>query len=56
MARVPTRWFRRLANSTMTGNGSGSALTGGGTIDSYGENYIDGNAGGETVPTKISPE
>jgi hypothetical protein len=33
----------RLANSTVTGNANGWAVFTGGIVDSYGDNYIDGN-------------
>jgi hypothetical protein len=42
-----------LANSTVTGNTHGWFTIISGVLDSYGDNYIDGNAGNETAPPSI---
>ena len=42
----------RLANSTLTGNANGW-IASGGVVDSYGDNYIDGNTTNETAPPSI---
>jgi hypothetical protein len=44
----------RLANSTLTGNTNGWQAIGGGVVDSYGDNYIDGNAGNIGSLTSIA--
>ena len=45
----------RLANSTVTGNTTdGFATSAGGVVASYGDNYIDGNAGNSGPLTLIS--
>jgi hypothetical protein len=44
----------RLTDSTITGNGTGWAVASGGTLSSYIDNNIDGNAGGETAPPTLS--
>jgi hypothetical protein len=43
----------RLANSTLTGNASGWLVLSSGVINSYGDNYIDGNGANETAPPSI---
>jgi hypothetical protein len=43
----------RLAQSTVTGNADGYFVVGGGTLESYGDNYIDGNLGSEAAPSSI---
>jgi hypothetical protein len=45
-----------LANSTISGNVNGWTVTGVGifgVVDSYGDNYIDGNAANQTAPPSI---
>jgi hypothetical protein len=47
----------RLAHSTVTGNLNGWAVTGSspfGVVDSYGDNYIDGNGMNEAAPPAIA--
>ena len=44
----------RLANSMLTGNGEAWLASSGGSVLSYGDNYIDGNSGAETAPPSIS--
>ena len=44
----------RVAQSTITGNTSGWLSTFSGVVLSYGDNYINGNTGGETPPTLIA--
>ena len=44
----------RLANSTVTGNTNGWTATTSGVVDSYGDNYIDGNVANETAPPSIT--
>jgi hypothetical protein len=46
-----------LANSTLSGNVNGWVVTGAGgsgVVDSYGDNYIDGNAMNQTAPPSTS--
>jgi hypothetical protein len=43
----------RLANSTVTGNSNGWQEVNFGVVDSYGDNYIDGNTLNETAPPSI---
>ena len=46
-----------LANSTISGNVNGWTLTGAGglgVVDSYGDNYINGNGANETAPPSIA--
>ncbi|MEA2990444.1 MAG: hypothetical protein QOG83_3155, partial [Alphaproteobacteria bacterium] len=40
----------RAARSMVTGNASAWSAAGSGVLQSYGDNYIDGNAGNETAP------
>ena len=40
----------RVANSMVTGNINGWKATAGGVVQSYGDNYIDGNGSNETAP------
>jgi hypothetical protein len=45
-----------LANSTLSGNTNGWAVTGAGglgVVESYGDNYIDGNAANEAAPPSV---
>jgi Right handed beta helix region len=42
----------RLANSTLTGNTNGWQVFSG-VVDSYGDNYIDGNTNNQTAPPSI---
>jgi len=46
----------RLANSTVTGNVIGWQAVSGGVMDSYGDNYIDGNEGNTGSLTSISKQ
>ena len=43
----------RLANSTVTGNTNGWEAINSGVVDSYGDNYIDGNISNQTAPPSI---
>jgi len=43
----------RLANSTVTGNTNGWFVSGSGVVNSYGDNYVDGNTSDETAPPSI---
>jgi len=43
----------RLANSTVTGNTNGWQAFSSGVVDSYGDNYIDGNTSNQTAPPSI---
>ena len=43
----------RLANSTVTGNANGWFVSNSGVVDSYGDNYIDGNGNLQTAPPGI---
>jgi hypothetical protein len=49
-----TNAIARLAQSAISGNTTGWFATGGGFLQSYGDNYIDGNVGGETAPPSIA--
>jgi Right handed beta helix region len=44
----------RVEQSTVTGNTTGWSITSSGVLLSYGDNYIDGNIGGETAPPGTS--
>jgi Right handed beta helix region len=44
----------RLANSTVTGNTNGWGTSTSGVVDSYGDNYIDGNAANQSAPPSIA--
>jgi hypothetical protein len=44
----------QLAQSTVTGNANGYFITVGATLESYGDNYIDGNGGAESGASPIS--
>jgi hypothetical protein len=46
----------RLAQSTVTGNANGYMLASGGSLVSYGDNYIDGNLANEAAPGTIIPK
>jgi hypothetical protein len=46
----------RLANSTVTGNAAGWVVQSGGVLDSYGDNYIDGNGSNIGSLTSISKQ
>jgi hypothetical protein len=43
----------RLANSTVTGNANGWIAQSIGVVDSYGDNYINGNTANESAPPSI---
>ena len=45
----------RAAQSMVTGNTSGWSATSGGVVQSYGDNYIDGNRGNEAAPPSVVP-
>jgi hypothetical protein len=49
-----TNAIARLAQSAISGNTTGWFATGGGFLQSYVDNYIDGNAGGEIAPPSIA--
>src|SRR5262249_38443769 len=44
----------RLAHAMVTGNGSGWTLASGGVLQSYGDNYINGNTSNESPPPGIA--
>jgi len=44
----------RLANSTVTGNTNGWQVFISGIVDSYGDNYIDGNTSNQAAPPSIA--
>ncbi|MEA2904637.1 MAG: hypothetical protein QOI12_2024 [Alphaproteobacteria bacterium] len=46
----------RVGGTTVTGNGVGWQATGGGIIETYGDNFVHGNAVGEGTMTPISPK
>jgi hypothetical protein len=43
----------RIAQSVITGNPNGWSVSGGGTVSSYQDNYIDGNATNQTAPPTV---
>jgi hypothetical protein len=43
----------RFSNTQITGNGTGTAVAGGGTLASYGNNHIDGNTANGANPPVI---
>jgi hypothetical protein len=43
----------RLGNSVVTGNKTGANVVAGGTIETYGDNYLDGN--GSEIGQILSP-
>jgi len=43
----------RVGQSTVTGNGAGWSAVSSGVVDSYGDNYIDGNTSQQTAPPGI---
>jgi hypothetical protein len=45
----------RAAQSMVTGNSSGWLTSTGGVVESYGDNYIDGNQNNETAPPTAPP-
>jgi hypothetical protein len=46
----------RLSGSTVTANDNGLSVGGGGTIDSYGDNNVDGNFSSNGVPNNTIPQ
>ena len=46
----------RLSGSTVTANDTGLFVSGGGNIDSYGDNNVDGNISANGAPTNTTPQ
>lgn len=53
LAAYGTGAIVRVANSTVTGNAHGWSTLAGGIVESYGNNYIDGNIDWESAPPSI---
>jgi hypothetical protein len=44
----------RLAQSTVTGNPNAWSIGNGGVVESYGDNYVDGNSGDNSAQPLIA--